>query len=84
MVKFSVETRRLLEVTATDVNLGAFCSRGSRKYDVVLVSGKSGPKEQVALHYYYTSPSHRCTSHGSLLPLLLVLLIDTRSRAKIL
>ena len=26
-------------------------------------SGKSGPKDQVALHYYYTSPSHLCTTH---------------------
>ena len=26
-------------------------------------SGKSGPKDQVALHYYYTSPSHCCTTH---------------------
>ena len=26
-------------------------------------SGKSGPKDQVALHYYYTSPSHWCTTH---------------------
>ena len=32
-------------------------------------SGKSGPKDQVALHYYYTSPSHWCTTHGPLLPL---------------
>ena len=28
-----------------------------------LSSGKSGPKDQVALHYYYTSPSHWCTTH---------------------
>ena len=28
-----------------------------------LGSGKSGPKDQVALHYYYTSPSHWCTTH---------------------
>jgi len=27
------------------------------------LSGKSGPKDQVALHYYYTSPSHWCTTH---------------------
>jgi len=27
------------------------------------VIGKSGPKDQVALHYYYTSPSHWCTTH---------------------
>jgi len=26
-------------------------------------SGKSGPKDQVALHYYYTSPSHWFTTH---------------------
>ena len=26
-------------------------------------SGKSGPKDQVALHYYYTSPSHWCRTH---------------------
>ena len=26
------------------------------------ISGKSGPKDQVALHYYYTSPSHWCTT----------------------
>ena len=26
-------------------------------------SGKSGPKDQAALHYYYTSPSHWCTTH---------------------
>jgi len=26
-------------------------------------SGKSGPKDQVALLYYYTSPSHWCTTH---------------------
>jgi len=26
-------------------------------------SGKSGPKDQVALHYYYTSPSHWCATH---------------------
>jgi len=26
-------------------------------------SSKSGPKDQVALHYYYTSPSHWCTTH---------------------
>jgi len=26
-------------------------------------SGKSGPKDQVAVHYYYTSPSHWCTTH---------------------
>ena len=26
-------------------------------------SGKSGPKDQVALHYYYTSPSHWRTTH---------------------
>ena len=32
-------------------------------------SGKSGPKDQVALHYCYTSPSHWCTTHGPLLPL---------------
>jgi len=29
----------------------------------VVLSGKSGPKDQVALHYYYTSPSHWCTTH---------------------
>ena len=28
-----------------------------------VISGKSGPKDQVALHYYYTSPSHWCTTH---------------------
>ena len=28
-----------------------------------ITSGKSGPKDQVALHYYYTSPSHCCTTH---------------------
>ena len=28
-----------------------------------LFSGKSGPKDQVALHYYYTSPLHWCTTH---------------------
>ena len=28
-----------------------------------LLSGKSGPKDQVALHYYCTSPSHWCTTH---------------------
>jgi len=28
-------------------------------------SGKSGPKDQVALHYYYTSPSHWFTNHDS-------------------
>ena len=28
-----------------------------------LGNGKSGPKDQVALHYYYTSPSHWCTTH---------------------
>ena len=33
----------------------------SRKYPG---SGKSGPKDQVALHYYYTSPSHWCTTHA--------------------
>ena len=33
----------------------AICSRAH--------SGKSGPKDQVALHYYYTSPSHWCTTH---------------------
>ena len=27
-----------------------------------MCSGKSGPKDQVALHYYYTSPSHWCTT----------------------
>ena len=26
-------------------------------------SGKSGPKDQVALHYSYTSPSHWCTRY---------------------
>jgi len=26
------------------------------------ISGKSEPKDQVALHYYYTSPSHWCTT----------------------
>ena len=26
-------------------------------------SGKSGPKDQVALHYHYTSPSHWCMTH---------------------
>ena len=30
---------------------------------VYRTSGKSGPKDQVALHYYYTSPSHWCTTH---------------------
>ena len=34
-----------------------------------VTSGKSGLKDQVALHYYYTSPSHWCTTHGPLLPL---------------
>ena len=29
----------------------------------VVRSGKSGPKDQVALHYYYTSSSHWCTTH---------------------
>jgi len=29
---------------------------------VAVSSGKSGPKDQVALHYYYTSPSHWCTT----------------------
>jgi len=27
------------------------------------VSGKSGPKDQVALHYYCALPSHWCTTH---------------------
>ena len=27
-----------------------------------IFSGKSGPKDQVALHYYYTSPLHWCTT----------------------
>ena len=30
---------------------------------IIVTSGKSGPKDQVALHYYYTSPSHWCTTH---------------------
>jgi len=30
---------------------------------MALCSGKSGPKDQVALRYYYTSPSHWCTTH---------------------
>jgi len=30
---------------------------------VNLYSGKSGSKDQVALHYYYTSPSHWCKTH---------------------
>jgi len=30
---------------------------------LVLGSGKSGPNDQVALHYYYTSPSHLCTRY---------------------
>jgi len=29
----------------------------------IVFSGKSGPKDQVALHYYYTSGSHLCTTH---------------------
>ena len=33
------------------------------KFPVLLPNGKSGPKDQVALHYYYTSPSHWCTTH---------------------
>ena len=28
-----------------------------------ITSGNSGPKDQVALHYYYTSLSHWCTTH---------------------
>ena len=41
----------------------------------VLYSGKSGPKDQVALRYYCASPSiaptHWCTTHDPLLPLVL-------------
>jgi len=33
------------------------------QYTELVNSGKSGPKDQVALHYYYTSPSHWCTTH---------------------
>jgi len=33
-------------------------SRNCCVLDVGRLSGKSGPKDQVALHYYYTSPSH--------------------------
>jgi len=29
----------------------------------IVFSGKSGPKDQVALHYYYTSGSHWCMTH---------------------
>ena len=39
------------------------------KNEVDLTSGKSGPMDQVALRYYYTLPSHWCTTHGPLLPL---------------
>ena len=39
------------------------------KNEVDLTSGKSGPMDQVALHYYYTLPSHWCMTHGPLLPL---------------
>jgi len=35
----------------------------SDKLFFLATSGKSGPKDQVALHYYYTSPSHWCTTH---------------------
>jgi len=31
--------------------------------DVLVLSGKSGPKDQVALYYYYTSPLHWCTRY---------------------
>jgi len=33
------------------------------EHPIVTYSGKSGPTDQVALHYYYTSPSHWCTTH---------------------
>ena len=36
---------------------------GGKHRRVAAISGKSGPKDQVALHYYYTSPSHWCTTH---------------------
>jgi len=32
-------------------------------FPLITASGKSEPKDQVALHYYYTSPSHWCTTH---------------------
>jgi len=32
-------------------------------YALYKSSGKSGPKDQVALLHYYTSPSHWCTTH---------------------
>jgi len=40
-------------------------SSGACRYRAIAStrSGKSGPKDQVALHYYYTSLSHWCTTH---------------------
>jgi len=47
--------RRQLQQGLVQVRVFYACSRAH--------SGKSGPKDQVALHYYYTSPSHWCTTH---------------------
>jgi len=39
------------------------CVAGPTTAGMCMTSGKSGLKDQVALHYYYTSPSHWCTTH---------------------
>jgi len=59
---FNNERRRLNEQLHAVRTLLLNTNNGVRK-KVKVASGKSGPKDQVALHYYYTSPSHWCTTH---------------------
>ena len=49
--------------TASANNKGQLITRSLTNNNPSRSSGKSGPKDQVALHYYYTSPSHWCTTH---------------------
>jgi len=52
----------LLNVSIS-MTVGRIFTKNIYLYVLILRSGKSGPKDQVALHYYYTSPSHWCTTH---------------------
>ena len=59
---FRFRVRLFALVTHTHTHTANSSSITDRDY-ITRISGKSGPKDQVALHYYYTSPSHWCTTY---------------------
>ena len=60
---FTLPVQCLYIVNKSVPSVSPFLLSISFAADRCMPRGKSGPKDQVALHYYYTSPSHWCTTH---------------------